>query len=269
MAVVPDSHKISGFAVGCQAYTFRAFTAFEAVEKTAEAGGRVIEFYPNQPLSRDHGDVRMGPGMPARALADLKEHLKKHDILPVNFGVVPLPNDEAQTRRVFEFARDLGVPAITSEPPPEAMDLIERLVREFDIRVAIHNHARRPDRPNYHHWDPNFVLSLVQDRDPRIGACADTGHWVRSGIRPVDALKILEGRVLSSHLKDLNEFGRRQAHDVPYGTGVSEIAAILTELKRQGFDGNISVEYEHNWEHSVPEVAQCIGFIRGWGSREE
>ena len=104
-------------------------------------------------------------------------------------------------------------------------------------------------------WDPNYVLSVVKDRDKRIGSCADTGHWVRSGIKPVDALRILKGRIISSHLKDLNEM-TPGAHDVPFGTGVSDVPAILEELKKQGFDGNISIEYEYQMDNSMPMVAQ-------------
>ena len=107
----------------------------------------------------------------------------------------------------------------------------------------------------------------MKDRDARIGACADTGHWVRSGLTPVECCRILKGRIISSHLKDLNEKSP-QAHDVPFGTGVSDIPAVLDELKAQGFAGNISLEYEHNWEKSVPEVAQCIGFVRGYVARK-
>jgi sugar phosphate isomerase/epimerase len=107
---------------------------------------------------------------------------------------------------------------------------------------------------------------MVKGRDARLGACADTGHWVRSGVKPVEALKILEGRIASCHLKDLHEFGPG-GHDVPFGTGVSDIKAVLDELKRQNFQGNISLEYEYNWDNSVPEVAQCIGFVRGYGAR--
>jgi sugar phosphate isomerase/epimerase len=75
----------------------------------------------------------------------------------------------------------------------------------------------------------------------------------------------LKGHIISSHLKDLNEIGP-DAHDVPYGTGVSDIRGILEKLKAQGFDGNLSIEYEYHWESSVPEVAQCIGFIRGYSA---
>jgi len=147
---------------------------------------------------------------------------------------------------------------------PEALDLMEKLVKEYDILIALHDHPRNPNNPNYRMWDPNYILSLVKDRDPRIGACADTGHWVRSNLKPVECLRILKGRIISSHLKDLNEMGR-SAHDVPYGTGVSDIGGILEELKTQGFEGNLSIEYEYNWDNSLPEVAQCIGFVRGYG----
>jgi len=137
-------------------------------------------------------------------------------------------------------------------------------VKEYDVRVGFHDHPKQPNNPSYKMWDPNYILSVVKDRDPRIGSCADTGHWVRSGLKPVECLRILKGRIISSHLKDLNEFGKHEAHDLPYGTGVSDVPAILDELKRQHFEGNISVEYEYKWEDSVPDVAQCVGFVRGY-----
>ncbi len=115
-------------------------------------------------------------------------------------------------------------------------------------------------------WDPNYVLSVVKDRDPRIGSCADTGHWVQSGLKPVDCLKILQGRIISVHLHDMNEMGP-DCHDVPDGTGVSDVPGILDELKRQHFVGNVSIEYEYNWENNVTDAAQCIGFVRGYGAK--
>jgi sugar phosphate isomerase/epimerase len=107
---------------------------------------------------------------------------------------------------------------------------------------------------------------MVKNRDSRIGSTADIGHWVRSGLEPLDCLKILEGRIVSMHLKDLNEKSP-SAHDVPYGLGVSNIPAILKELQRQNYSGNISVEYEYNWDNNVYDAAQCIGFVRGFGSK--
>jgi sugar phosphate isomerase/epimerase len=108
----------------------------------------------------------------------------------------------------------------------------------------------------------------VKNRDSRIGSCADIGHWVRSGIKPVDALRILRGHIISSHLKDLNEFSPN-GHDVPAGTGVSDIPAVLDKLHAMGFTGNISIEYEYRMEDSLPEVAQSIGYVRGYGQAKK
>jgi sugar phosphate isomerase/epimerase len=259
---IPDSHKIGGFAIGCQAYTFNRYTAFEAIEKTAAAGGKVIEFYPGQTLSKDAKDLKVDHNAPDEVISKLQAKLAEHGLKAVNYGVVGVPADEAGARKVFEFAKKLGLRAITTEST-DAVDTLEKLAKEYDICVAFHNHPRQPNNPNYKVWDPNYILSLVKDRDARLGACADTGHWARSGLDPVECLKILKGRVISSHLKDLNERSPR-GHDVPYGTGTSGIAACLDELKAQGFAGNISIEYEHNWDSSVPEVAQCVGFVRGY-----
>jgi sugar phosphate isomerase/epimerase len=261
---IPDSHKISGFALGCQAWTFNRFSVLEAIEKTALAGARVIEFYPGQKLRKDQPAVAFNHGSPKAVIEQVQAKLKEHDILAVNYGVVGLPPKEDEIRKVFEFAKLMGIPAITSEPPVESLDLIEKCVKEFDIRLCIHDHPKRATDPAYKFWDPNWVMAQVKNRDPRMGACADTGHWVRSGVKPVEALKILEGRVFSSHLKDLNEFGTTKAHDVPWGTGVSGVKAILDELKRQNFDGNISIEYEYKQEDNLPEVTQCVEFVKNY-----
>jgi sugar phosphate isomerase/epimerase len=263
---VPDAYRTGGFALGCQAWCFNKYTAFEAIEKTAQTGGKVIEFYPGQRLSAER-EAGVGPGMSDDDIAALKGQLAKYNIRPVAFGVTGFSKDEAEDRKTFEFARKMGIGTITAEPDPAAMDVVERLVKEYDIRVAIHNHPKRADDPSYRFWDPQYVLSLVKNRDARIGSCADTGHWVRSGIKPVDALRALKGRVLEVHLKDLNTFAP-DGHDVPFGTGVSNIRGILDELRRQKFDGNLSIEYEYNWEGSVPDIAQCIGYVRGLTAAE-
>jgi sugar phosphate isomerase/epimerase len=266
-APIPEECQTGGFAIGCQAYSFNRFSAFEAIEKTAQAGGKVIEFYPGQKLSKEDPNAKVDHNASDEVVAKLKAKLEQHKIRPVNYGVVPLPNNEAECRKVFEFAKKMGIPAVTSEPAMETMDLLEKLVKEFDIQVGIHNHPQAPKNPNYKVWDPKYVLSMVKNRDARLGAAADTGHWARSSVEAVQALKLLKGRIISCHLKDLNEFGKREAHDVPYGTGICRIPAILDELKQQKFAGNISIEYEYNWDNSVPEIGQCIGFVRGYGAK--
>jgi len=265
---IPAAYKTGGFAIGCQAYTFNRFTAFEAIEKTEQAGGKVIEFFPSQKLSKENPDLKVDHGSPQvdDVVAKLQAKLAQHKIKAVNYGVVGIPNDEAGARKIFEFAKKLWLRAVTTEST-ESIDVIEKLVKEYNIGCGYHNHPRRANDANYKVWDPNYIAELVKGRDPRVGAAADTGHWTRSGIKPVEALKILKGRIISAHLKDLNEFGKGNAHDVPYGTGVSDAKGCLDELKAQGFDGNISIEYEYNWDNSVPEVKQCIDFVRDYGKK--
>ncbi len=240
---VPAGERIGGFALGCQAWSFRLYSAMEAIEKTAQAGGKTLEFFPGQALSSDD-KTGVGPGMSDAQIATLKEQCKKFGVYPVAFGVTGLGRDEADQRRTFQWVKKMGIGTITSEPDAQAFDLIERMVKEYDVRVAIHNHPRTQD-PNYKYWSPDYVLSLVKGRDARIGACADLGHFVRSGIKPIDGVKKLRGRVLQVHLKDLNEF-KPGGHDVPAGTGVGDIASVLKELRGQRFDGALSIEYEYN-----------------------
>jgi len=260
---IPDDCKTGGFAIGCQAYTFNRFSAFEAIEKTAEAGGKVIEFYPGQKLSKEEPNLKVDHNASDEVLAKLKAKLAQYKIKAVNYGVVGISANEAEARKVFDFAKKMGIRAVTTESV-DAINTIEKLVKEYDIAVGYHNHPGNMGNPGYKVWNPYYIAGLVEGRDSRIGAAADTGHWVRSNLNPVECLRVLKGRIISCHLKDLNKMGEG-AHDVPYGTGVSNIKAILDELKAQGFAGNISIEYEYNWDNSVPEVTQCIDFVRAYG----
>lgn len=260
---IPAAYKQNGFAIGCQAYSFNRFSVFEAIEKTAETGGKVIEFYPGQRLTREETNVRFDHNSPEDVITRVEEKLKKHGIKAVNYGVVS-GKDKSDWEKIFKFADRLKLYAVTTEDATK-LDIIEPLVKQYDIRVGIHNHPRRPDNPNYKVWDPHYILEVTKGRDTRIGSCADTGHWQTSGLDPLNCVKLLKGRVISSHMKDKTEFGAGQ-HDVPYGTGVGRLGKVLDELKKQGFEGNISVEYEYNWDHSVPEIKQCVEFVRQHGA---
>jgi sugar phosphate isomerase/epimerase len=261
---IPDDYKQNGFAIGAQAYTFRLFSAFEAIEKTAQAGGKVIEFFPGQKLTKEGGTLHHNEASD-EVIAKIKAKLKEHGIKAVNYGVVG-GKDADEWRKIFEFAKKLNLYAITTEDDNK-LDIIEPLVKEFDIRVAIHDHPRRINNPNYKVWDPHYIAAITKNRDPRIGGCADTGHWQSSGINPVYALRVLKGRLISSHMKDKTDYGDRSTDgtsttQVPFGEGVGEIGRCLDEMKRQNFQGNISVEYETKWENNVDDVRKCIDFVK-------
>jgi sugar phosphate isomerase/epimerase len=261
---IPDEFKTGGFAIGAQAYTFNRFTAFEAIEKCAQAGGKVIEFFPGQTLSKDEPKLKVDHNAKDvdELVQKLQAKLAQHKMKAVNYGVVGIPKDEAGARKVFDFAKKLGLRCITTESV-DAINTIETLVKEYDICVGYHNHPGSYSNPSYKVWNPYYIAGLVAGRDPRVGAAADTGHWCTSKLKPVECLKILKGHIVSCHLKDKLEAG--QSHDVPYGQGVADIKACLDELKAQGFQGNIAIEYEYNWDNNVPEVTKCIDFVRSYG----
>jgi len=243
-----------GWRLSMQAYTFHKGTFFEAVDKTASLGLKYIEMFPGQRISEDDS-ATTDFDMSTATRLKVKEKLRDAGLELVNYGVVGA-GDEAGWRSLFEFAKDMGIETIVTEPSPEHMDLVEELCDEFKINVAIHNHPK----PS-HYWNPDTVLKAVEGRSKRMGACADTGHWMRSGLDPIECLKKLEGRIVSLHFKDLNESGR-EGHDVPWGTGAGNAYGMLAEIKRQGFRGVFSIEYEYNWNNSVPEIRECAKYFR-------
>ena len=241
-----------GWKLASQAYTFRELSLFETIDVLSALGIRYIEMYPGQRFSPEN-PMRFDHNAPAERLAELQRKLRGARVTPVNYGVVGLGTNEAENRKVYDFAKAMKLQTIVSEPPEEAVPLLDRLSREYRINMAIHNHPR-PSR----YWHPDTVLKVTEGRSKRIGACADTGHWYRSDLNPVECLQKLRGRIISLHFKDLNE----QKEDVPWGTGRGDMRGQMEELRRQRFRGVFSVEYEStSGPELVRNVAQSIAFF--------
>jgi hypothetical protein len=160
---IPEDCKTGGFFIGCQAYTFNKFTVFEAIDKTAAAGGKVIEFYPGQTLSKDEPNVKWDHNASAETIQKVKAKLAACKITAANYGVVGIPKDEAEARKIFEFAKTLGLYAITTESV-ESIDTIEKLVKEYDIKVGFHDHPKQAKNPVTR---CGTQLRPVRDQDPR------------------------------------------------------------------------------------------------------
>ncbi len=259
-APIPKEAYENGLAIGCQAYSFKEFSAFEAIEKTKEAGGKTIEFYPGQKLRPDSpkGEV-VSHNAGDDLVKALKDECTRQGIFPVNYGVVAASN-AAEIRKIMEFAKKMGLYSVCSEST-ELVEEWEKAVKEFDIKVAFHEHGGSMSNPRYKVWNPLYIRGVVESRDPRIGACADLGHWCTSNLKPIECLRILEGRVISVHLKDKSEFGPK-GEVVPAGQGVVDVAACIAELKKQGFNGHFSVEYENDWKNNVPKIKETIDFTK-------
>lgn len=271
-----------GWKLGVQTYSFRLFTLEAALNKADSIGIKYIQAFPGQKIGAGI-EGTMDYHMPVTKRDSILKLLKNKGIAILSYGVVS-PKTEADWRQLFEFAKGMGLKQFASEPEPEFIALISKLADQYKINVAIHNHPR-PSR----YWSPDTLIKYTKGYSKRLGACADIGHWVRSGLDPVKMLKKLHGRIFELHIKDLHEKpskeyaafllsrplpgqssqgqgARSQApsgpHDVPWGTGVSNIKSVLEELKRQGFKGLLFAEYEYNWHHNAPEIAESINYVK-------
>ncbi|MGC3956960.1 MAG: TIM barrel protein [Verrucomicrobiota bacterium] len=254
---IPENLRQNGWFIGAQAYTFKEFTAFEAIAKTKEAGGNVIEFYPGQTLKPGSSE-KVHHNMSETARTELQAECARQGVRAVNYGVVGANNPE-EVRAIMSFAKKMGLYAVCTEST-EQIAAWETNAKEFDIKVAFHEHGGSMSNPNYKVWNPLYIRGVVESRDPRIGACADLGHWCTSNLKPVECIRILNGRIVSVHLKDKAANGN--APVVVAGAGVVDVAACLEELKRQKFDGHISVEHENDWKDNVSQVRTNIDFVK-------
>ncbi|HLQ36225.1 MAG TPA: sugar phosphate isomerase/epimerase [Planctomycetota bacterium] len=245
-----------GWRLALQAWTFRDRTAFEAIDTAAALGLKYIELYPGQRLGKDFADAKVAIDMPKEQLAALVQKLANAGIKVTNFGVVNIGKDEVAARKLFAFGKALGLETLSCEPDLDAWDTVEKLCEEFKLNAACHDH---PKPSTY--WNPDTVLAAVKGRSKRLGACADTGHWPRSGLVAIDCLKQLEGRIISLHFKDIRP-ADNSGIDQPWGSGSNDARGMLTELRRQGFRGVIAIEYETGAGKELEaNVARCIAFF--------
>jgi len=156
----------------------------------------------------------------------------------------------------FTIAKEFGVKYVTTEPPLNMWDKVDSLAGAYGLKVAIHEHW-----PGFsHYWNPDTVLLAIKGH-PNFGACADLGHWPKSGINPVDAVKKLAGHIFTIHLKDIAAYNNINLKDVPVGTGVVDFPAVFQELKDQHFNGNIFIERDAEDQPSnVPSVIQTVKY---------
>ncbi len=245
-----------GWRLGVQAWTFRDRTAFEAIDTARTMELKYIELYPGQKLSPTHGATTVAVDMTPEMLLALRQKLDSAGVKAMAFGVVGFDKDEAKSRKTFEFAKALGITTITCEPDLDAWDSVEKLADEFQINIACHDHPK-PSQ----YWNPATVLAAVHSRSQRLGACADTGHWPRSGLDGPTALQLLAGRIKSLHFKDIAP-ADATGEDKPWGTGAGKAHDMLAELRRQGFRGLVSIEYETGQGKELEaNVAKCIAFF--------
>jgi sugar phosphate isomerase/epimerase len=183
--------------------------------------------------------------------------LKDAGITPISCGVITMEKSD-DLRGPFEYARDLGCPTIVCNPHPDVLPALEKLVKEFEIRLAIHNHG--PEDKRYP--SPYDAFKAAEPFDPRIGLCIDVGHTARAKVDPAEVVRKCGPRVYDVHMKDVYAPDRRGS-EVECGRGVIDLRSFLQALLEAKFTGHLGFEHEKDPQDPLPGLAESVGYTKG------
>ncbi|MCA9063375.1 MAG: sugar phosphate isomerase/epimerase [Planctomycetaceae bacterium] len=240
--------EAAGLRLGIQLYSLRGFKREEALKYASEIGFEQVEFYSGM-LALNASDEEIAATK--TQVADLGMSISGH-------GVNRFTKDAAENRRIFEFAKKLGTGCLTADPDLDSFDSLNELVKEFDIRIAIHNHG-----PGHRYNKAIDVLRVIDGRDERIGACADLGHYIRSGQNAPEVIRLLKGRLYGIHLKDFAEM-KDKTKGVILGKGHLNVEEVFEKLQQAGFPANgaLSLEYEENPANPLADIRECFAIAK-------
>ena len=239
--------------MGVALYSFNRFSFTDALEKADSAGVKYVEGFSFHKLGKEFDDNTMAT-VSKEDISKMKEMMDKKSI-KMQSMYVGGAKDVDEWKFFFDTAEEFGMQYLVCEPQKDHWDIIDSLGGLYKIKIAIHQHAKESSI----YWHPDSVLAAIKDH-PNIGACADLGHWARSGLDPVKCLAQLKGHILGIHLKDVDAFNDK-ANDVAIGTGVINFPGVVRELKRQNFSGMIYVECEHKMDNNLPDVVLAIRYL--------
>ena len=239
---------------GVALWTFHTVDFPQSLDKVDSAGLKYIEpntFHKAGPELKDSVIGQLSPA----GIDKLKSMIAKKGLICESLYIVGDSTLKSWVRQ-FDIAKQFGVKYVTTEPPLNMWDQVDSLAGAYGIKVAIHEHWRGFS----HYWNPDTTLMALKGH-PNFGVCADLGHWPKSGIDPLDAVKKLSGHIIVIHLKDIAAYNDPKLRDVPVGTGVVKFPEIFAELKKQNFSGYIYIERDAEDQPSnLPSVIQEIKY---------
>ncbi|MPY88934.1 MAG: TIM barrel protein [Luteitalea sp.] len=238
-----------GLKIGVASYSLREFPLDAALKMCQDMSVQYITLK----------DMHLPRTDPPETIRGNREKIEATGLTIMGGGVITWKaNDEAEIRKDFEYAKAGGFPTIVCSPAPDTLDTVEKLVQEYDIQIAIHNHG--PEDKWYP--APADALAALKDRDRRMGICMDIGHSVRAGADIVQSVTLAGPRLLDLHIKDLASKTDKDSQ-VEVGKGALDIPGLFRALLKADFAGHAALEYEINAKDPVVGMKESLAYERG------
>jgi inosose dehydratase len=239
-----------GLKIGVATYTVRQLPIEEAIKAIQRVGLKYVSIK----NVKNHIDLSHTP----EERKQRAQMFKDAGLIPLSVGNVAMKNDEADIRRAFEYARDIGVSTMVCAPQKDSIPILDKMVKEFNIKLAIHNHG--PEDKQFP--SPYDVWKAVEKYDKRIGLCIDVGHTVRANVDPAESILKCRERLYDLHMKDISALGSRNT-PIESGRGILNIKSILAALLKIKYQGLVGFEYEKDSQDPVPGLAESVGYTKG------
>lgn len=241
--------KKADIKLGVASYSFRKFSREQAIQMTKQLGTPYLN------VKDFHLSLTATPA----EIAAARKEFRDAGIVLVGCGNISFQkDDEADIRSKFEYAHLAGFPLIVCAPTHTTLPKLEKFVREFNIKIAVHNHG--PEDKNFP--TPQSVLAIVKNMDPRCGLCIDVGHTARTGVNLVATVGEAGPRLLDMHVKDLANPMVKESQ-VPVGEGKLPIRGIFEQLVKMGYRGSVNLEYEVQPDNPLPGMEKSFAYMRG------
>lgn len=241
--------QYAGFKMGVQSYSLRGFNVEDALMHTKTLGLKYWEAYPRH--------IPMGT-LP-KHVAEQKAKLDKFGVKLIAYGVIGFDANETKARQAFDFAKAMGIESLSANPKKDkaTFDLLDKLVDEYKVAIAIHNHGPRAAYDKISDCE-----TMIKDRHPLIGACVDTGHYLRSDEEPVEAIERFGKRVFGVHFKDVKTLPNKSKQFKILGEGDLNVLGCMKALKKLKYEHSLSLEYEENPKNPLSDIEVCLQTVR-------
>lgn len=241
--------KADSIKLGVASYSLREFSRRMCIDMVKKLDT------PYLTIKEFHALYRSTPQELDRAKADFE----KGGIQLTGGGTVyMLKDDDDDIRTYFEYAKRLGMPMMNIGPTAASLRRIEKFVKEYDIKIAVHNHG--PEDKNFP--APSDALKIIKDMDPRVGLCIDVGHTTRTGKDLLEEMRMAGPRLIDMHMKDLKDLMNSRSQ-VEVGDGVMPVVAIFKQLKQMNYQGVVHLEYEIKADDPLPGMIKSFAYMRG------